>query len=392
MAEKSSHASLTFTVFVDSAMAALQERRKRWTCPECGTVNRAWREMCFECDVAYTYSAAASLPATKRARHVDDNALVEFKDENSKVIAKMKALTAVALKSDLQYVVSRLATSNKEFSDNKHENLKKTCILQRQMRLGQQVVQDFQDPGALWGYARRKFSSRATIAFELFSSARDTLLESEDAETKKLATNVLESNPTVVSIGGGPGNDLFGYLLFQRHVVNAQKDQAVAETLSATKSGEPNQSSTPSLYVCDFAPGWSPIVARVGELSDRNIQFQTCNLNMPLQHQAQEEGDELAVNNALNKILEQSASRPVVLVFCYVLSEVMGPSGDPPPLLEDLFCFCGAHRQNVLLLFREPHTQALETLLDRHNEDWQEGRDYWHLSYGGLMIRASSCK
>lgn len=44
-------------------------------------------------------------------------------------------------------------------------------------------------------------------------------------------------------------------------------------------------------------------------------------------------------------------------------------SGNPPPLLQDLFLYCGArHRDQVL--FREPNMQALQTLMDLKHEEW----------------------
>jgi len=364
------HAAVHF-----NAMSALQDRRQRWECPECGIVNRAWRDECFgeDCSVEYSSAIDAAKMTVQAQCNDDDNALVVFKDEKSKVIAKVPSTIAAALKSDLQYVVSRLAKCE-EYALNKHENLKRTCVLQRQMRTGQQVVQDFEDSGALWGYACRKFSSRAVMSFELFSSARATLLASCCAEIVALST-LLESDPTVISIGGGPGNDMFGYLLFQRHVVGltAAQQQDAAAAIS--------EQVPPHLHVCDFAPGWSPIISRVAELSGRNIQFQTCDLKVPLP-------GESAANRTLQELLEVTSvcrDSLMVFVFCYVLSEVMGPSGDPPPLLEDILAYYESRGHGALFLFREPHTQALQTLLSRH-EEWREGDDYWQLTGGGLMV------
>uniref|UniRef100_A0A7S0KYZ9 Uncharacterized protein n=1 Tax=Asterionellopsis glacialis TaxID=33640 RepID=A0A7S0KYZ9_9STRA len=91
-----------------------------------------------------------------------------------------------------------------------------------------------------------------------------------------------------------------------------------------------------------------------------------------------------------------SAMTVTVYLFCYVLSEVMGPSGKPPILLRDLLAYasksaasrsndCGCTNKHVFL-FREPHTQALKTLLHTSEKDWNEGTDFWHLSCGGLMV------
>ena len=359
-------------------MAALQHRRQRWKCPECGIVNRAWRNVCFGEDCNAEYSFVAVLKETKIMSTQDDS-LVEFKDENSKVIARVSPRIAAALRADIAYMMQRLVKT-RELAQNKHENLRKTNALQRQMRTGQQVVQDFEDSGALWGYTRRKFSSRAVMSFELFSSAREALLAGSE---RAALASMLDSHPTVISIGGGPGNDMFGYLLFERYVVGAQKCNVAA--LQTGLQPTANISDQARLYVCDFASGWSPIVARVAELSGQNIQFRTCDLNVPLR---EEKGT--AVNSALQEHLATAGhvGSPMVFVFCYVLSEVMGPSGDPPRLLEDLFRYYTTHGRGALFLFREPHLQALQTLLDRY-EHWRHGYNFWRLSGGGLMVWVS---
>lgn len=308
------------------------------------------------------------------AAAADDKVMVEFKDENSKVIAQMPLRIAAAIKSDLEYVVSRLVKS-KEYSQNKHMSLKKTDSLQRQMRTGQQVMEDFEDPAALFGYARRKFSSRAVISYELFSSARKTLLASDCERCIEIASILDSKASSVVSIGGGPGNDMFGYLLFQRY----GRCSDIGGADCAAMSEQP----PPRLHVFDFAKGWKPIVARVAELSNRTIEFHICNLKEPLQEDSQDS----SANQSLLEFLDATShdSSPIVFVFCYVISEVMGSSGDTPPLLEDLFMHYKSRGNGAVFLFREPHTQALQILLSRH-EDWCEGRDFWYLSNGGVMV------
>lgn len=362
-------------------MAALQDRRKRWKCPECSTVNRAWRDECFGEGCEVKYEAAMASKRRKTQHHAaDDGVVVDFKDENSKVIARIPSKVAALIKSDLQYVVSRLVKSE-EYSKNKHENLSKTDALQRQMRTGQQVLTDFEDSGALWGYARRKFSSRAVVSYELFCSARATLLASSSERGSDVAS-VLDSNPTVVSIGGGPGNDMFGFLLYQRYGLVADTHTVVVKDTAPVSEPSP----PPRLHVYDFARNWSPIVARVAELSGHTIQFQTCNLKEPLLVKPTDSSENGPLHNFLQAT--RTHTSPTVFLFCYVISEVMGSSGDPPPLLEDLFKHYNVHGNGALFLFREPHTHALQTLLSRHGE-WREGYDFWHLSHGGLMVWVS---
>ena len=77
------------------------------------------------------------------------------------------------------------------------------------MRRGEQKAEDFEDEGALWGYAKRKFSTRAVTTFTLFKAAHAAL----PAELKFMLTD----GPTVLSIGGGPANDIYGFVLFDKY-------------------------------------------------------------------------------------------------------------------------------------------------------------------------------
>lgn len=342
--------------------AASTQRKRRWQCPACATVNRAFRDDCFGTECNFQRKDLDGEDDSVRLGTANDDSkqfkeLVEFKDENSNVIARLDPQLAKAIRSELADMVQGLMRQTDKKKRKKDND--KTCALQKQMRKGLQVLGDFDDLDALWGYTRRKFFSRAITAFELFRSAEETLRAASTDGACKVFRNA-----TVYSIGGGPGNDLYGYLLFEKYGRGGLMEQ------EATEADQSNDSQ-PLLSVCDFAPGWKSIVDRVGELSGHDIKFHTCNLSFPLQSET-------------NSSLQSNVSK--VYLFCYVLSEVMGPDGNPPPLLEALFQRAQADPDNTtIFLFREPHDQALHRVLSRH-ADWKEGSQVWHLSHGGLMV------
>ena len=193
---------------------------------------------------------------------------VVFKDENSSVIAEVPAAVAARLDADITHVVTRLV-ADPAFAADRHANLEKAFVLQDRMRKGLQRISDFADLGALFGYARRKFRSRAITAYALLRSACDAL----PPELAVLLTEPAGRVTTVVSIGGGPGNDIFGYVLFVRHgafVRGGGTDDATAA--AGTVDGDVQA----DLNVVDFAPGWGTIVFRVAELTGQPIRFRGC--------------------------------------------------------------------------------------------------------------------
>lgn len=312
-------------------------------------VNRASRDACFQKDCSGAYPSS-SFPGL-----TEEGPDVEIKDEKSKVIAKVSSKLAVAIRADLN-VIQEGMTQSVFLLGDKRATSRNASILQQKMRKGNQVVDDFCDPGSLFVYARRKFSIRAVITFELLRMAR-TLLPPEQA--------ILDGNAVVISIGGGPGNDLFGYLLFQKFVVRATTSVA-----SPPLKG---------LHVFDFAAGWAPIVQQVAELSGHDISFNQSDLTASLASSVN-----CHVRDLLTRTLPHSDTT-LVFLFCYVLSEVMGVNGATPELLEDLLTYTVESRRNALFLCREPHEHALQTLLNDH-PNWVESTDYWHVPGGGLMI------
>ena len=103
---------------------------------------------------------------------------------------------AAIFERGLARVVQRLLDSEPYRSERArcHEAAR---ALQARMRKGTQVRADFEDELALWGYVAAKFASRARLAFRVCEIAG------------------IAARRAIASIGGGPGNDLFGAMAYQ---------------------------------------------------------------------------------------------------------------------------------------------------------------------------------
>lgn len=360
---------------------------------------------------------------------------IEFKDENSRVIARLNPQLAHSIRLDLRHVVQGLTKASCSFVNpaKKEENTHRACQLQKKMRKGIHTAMDFHDNvPALWIYTKRKFSSRAITTFELLRSAQESLRRTMPMVTSATSSlleesvrkqrgqqqrpfhfpscsNTIACTTTVLSIGGGPGNDLFGYLLFEKYGsqfgnsdITASSIDTAMETWQPTSHNINNKPIRSRLGVFDFASDWRPIVECVSRLSQEEISFHTCDLAAPLtletnasvvsftQPQYQlHNSDNLRSTPPRNT--NDSSHRVTIYLFVYVLSEVMGPAGDPPALLIDLLERAAAAANTEkdggmsIFLFREPHGQALRTLLSYYS-GWKEGTDFWRLSFGGLMV------
>lgn len=337
---------------------------------------------------------------------------IEFKDENSRVIARLCPQLASSLRLDLRDMVQGLTTASYSFvnSAKKEENTQRACQLQQKMCKGIQTATDFHDNApALWIYAHRKFSKRSITSFELLRSAQESL-----RRTMPMVT-LASCATTVLSIGGGPGNDLFGYLLFEKYGNQFSNSGMTASSIDTTMetcamqptSASHNINNKPirrRLGVFDFAPGWRPIVECVSRLSQEEVSFHTCDLAAPLtletnasvvsftqpQYQLHNANSNSPHTIPPSMNANDKNYRVTIYLFVYVLSEIMGPAGDPPALLINLLeraatANTGKDIGISIFLFREPHGQALRTLL-LHYADWKEGTNFWRLSFGGLMV------
>ena len=120
--------------------------------------------------------------------------------------------------------------------------------------------------------ARRKFRSRAITVYALLRSACDAL----PPELAGLLTTPAGRSTTVVSLGGGPGNDIFGYLMFVRHGAFFRVGPRGDTDAAAAAAAAGRATVQADLNVVDFAPGWGKIVARVSELTGQPIRFHGC--------------------------------------------------------------------------------------------------------------------
>lgn len=125
------------------------------------------------------------------------------------------------------------------------------------MRKGKQNKADF-DYYAAWGYVSAKFAQRAEMSYEATRSA--------------LTRNL--SFQRVISLGGGPGNDLFGAMV-------AIEEQALMTI--------PTPETEIKYFCFDWVDVWTPIVNKVGSLCNRNITAGHCDLTLPVNDVENEE-------------------------------------------------------------------------------------------------------
>jgi hypothetical protein len=176
---------------------------------------------------------------------------------------------------------------------------------------------------AVWGYVKHKFARRAILTFDILRN-----LEPEERRRRQHTAVVVEGShsagrwhvgrgggadggsndtaaaaaavvaaaaldevwtqlcdvETVVSLGGGPGNDLYGCVLWQQHVQQQQQQRrapavatpamtmpsAVTATAEEGSGAGAATARLRELVVLDFvAEGWAPVVRRLDELLRR---------------------------------------------------------------------------------------------------------------------------
>jgi hypothetical protein len=384
----------------------------RWTCGECSMRNKPWRDVCFGQNCWATKKEEeeeASITAATIVSSIYNNIrlLVEndeeetrrFKDENGNVIARLTESQAQRVRADLGIVTEGLNNYAASVI-MKHENTnreayngtRRNCQLQQKMRKGTQQKEDFDDRVALAGYARRKFAIRAMISLQLFRSffaAISIGTRNNDIRYDQLQRRLLsdddDASSQLISIGGGPANDLYGAVLFERHCYGTffPNNNRLRRFLSTT------------LHNFDLSPCWAPIVDQVSLLnSNRSIAgskgtsvmmtSQTCNLLEPLVSAANRE-----LANLINNNNDDSTSTYVrIFLFSYVINEVMKtPFGDTPPLLDDLIQAAQQQKgqqqgYSTIFLFREPNTASLLTIVARYAGTLE----FMELDYGGYGL------
>jgi SAM-dependent methyltransferase len=309
-----------------------------------------------------------------------------------------------------------LLEHNAAFQNNRKKNLEAANALQRKMKHGSVTVEDFGvgGEGALWGYVKRKMTRRALLSFEalrgLVEAAERGSCAARAEEGSKSAQHAsgaraaespaavsLANVPAsvaaalrgpeplrVASVGGGPGNDLYGFVLFRDLCCNA----------------EGSREREDRLWVMDFAARhWRPIVERVGEVLGRRIECVHCDIQKPLvgtSAQAEDagEGAQDGPQNGLERPAAGSAAEagsawspnaPMLAVcnemdlflFSFVLHEARGWR----PFLSQLW---ERAKPGAVFIFKDPSAWQERQLLS-HFSGWKEGVDYWWILGDGLV-------
>lgn len=394
--------------------------------------NKPWRDVCFgqncwatkeeeEASIIAAATVVSSIFVDKSILPI--RLLVEkeeeetrlFKDENGNVIARLTETQAQRVRVDLGIMTEGLnnyaasvimkhenTNNNREGYAGAGAGAHRNCHLQQKMRKGTQRKEDFDDRVALAGYARRKFATRAMISLQLFRSffaaissvGMDTAnndTRCEQLQGRFLSSDNGDASSQLISIGGGPANDLYGAVLFERHFYGT-----FFPNNNHTHRFLPN-----TLHSFDLSPCWAPIVDEVSRLNSNrstagstgtSVTFtsQTCNLLEPLVADANRELADL-INNNNNNGDNTSKNVLRIFLFSYVINEVMKtPFGDTPPLLDDLIQAAQQQKgqqcgRSTIFLFREPNTASLLTIISRYAGTL----DFLELGYGGygLVIR-----
>ena len=243
------------------------------------------------------------------------------------------------VKRELQGVMRALLGGEAAYTQSRKQNLAAGGALLAKMKVGEQQAVDFTS-GACWGYCKHKFERRVQQVCEAFGigAARHTALQ---------AALCTRAN-CVASIGGGPGNDLLGFVLFEKlgccaagsDVGGGAETGGVAGAAAPSEQAEQQQQQQQQqqqerLLVFDQASQWLPVVHKVAAIAGEAIGFGTCDVAAPLHG--------CAANAPLLELLQRLASAsdhdaahrqqlPMVLLLTYVLHEtVPTANGDPLP-------------------------------------------------------------
>eukprot|EP01052_Picozoa_sp_SAG31_P001276 SAG31_NODE_43_length_31224_cov_10.112578_3_plen_457_part_00 len=243
----------------------------------------------------------------------------------------------------------------------------KALELLDKMKKGRQIAADFGDEGALWGYAKYKWMSRAMLTCEAFRQAQQLNFLSP-----KLLLQLRTEGCTVASVGGGPGNDLFGLELCRQLILrNGDGDGDGNSDASGTRSSR--QAEPDRRFVFDFAAAeWAPLVKKAAGLLGCAAKCLRCDLSLPLGHD-------------VNTELRQLAPVTMVFLFSYILQEV-------GTLACWRACFASLWEMaptGALFYVKDPNDRTAHQvlqLLDAVRRGWQHGVDYCWVCGGVLLL------
>jgi len=241
-------------------------------------------------------------------------ALVPLKDDMGRVYASAPAEIVAAARERIRSFMQSFL-DEPAFVRERESNTAKGLALLDKMKKGQQTSADFADVGALWAYAKFKWPARSLLVFEAFRQAHGS------GFLAPAVARLASADCTVASVGGGPGNDLFGFELCRELILGGPAPTAPAGSGSGSGSGR----AACQRIVFDFAAEWAPLVEKAGSLSGPRTEWRGCDLSAPLE-------------DAANDALRGFASDADVVLLSYVLQEV-----------GTLFCW----RQCVRALWRQ---------------------------------------
>lgn len=194
--------------------------------------------------------------------------------------------------------------------------------LLRAMKAGTQQASMFENEGACSGYIARKFAERALLIFTALHVARQRvpwasrILEelaatAEDEELERVETSASGASPaaseprSIVSIGGGPGCCLFGWVLAEQLLLPPAGH-------SSTAADDSSLSPRPMLESWDWvSDAWAPWASLLNGLgtsgSDGRLVMRQCDITQPFAAQPH--------------VHSPDCRRERVFIFSYVLTE-----------------------------------------------------------------------
>lgn len=291
---------------------------------------------------------------------------VPLKDDMGRVYSHAPA--------DIVAVVrSRLGSFMQSFLDEpvyvaaRAEHQTKALELLDKMKKGQQTPEDFENPGALWGYAKYKWPARAMITFEAFRQAHCSGFL---AAGPRLSA----ADAKVVAIGGGPGNDIFGFELCRELVLSQPGSVGRVEGVDAGESCTFGAATMGQRIVFDFcAEAWAPLVTKAGTLLGCPAECCSCDLSRPL-------------TDIVNLRLRQVVDTATIFLFSYVLQEV-GTLGCWRSCLSSLW---KAAPVGALFYVKDPNDRTANQvlrLLGAESLGWREGVEYCWVCGDALLVR-----
>jgi hypothetical protein len=270
--------------------------------------------------------------------------------------------------------IQLLLSDEPRYQTTRKKNMLDSNVLQRQMKKGVVTRHDFSNQGALWGYMKHKFTKRALLVFEAFHSilrpppctlcnhiANSSASSSADPVLvrNQLLKKCSSSSKAfhVASIGGGPGNDLYGFVLFKELCLDGIDTDTDTEAATELLT---------ELSVFDFVEdAWSPLVDKVSNVIGYPINCLPCNVKAPL---CREENVEL-----LNRCRNVD-----IYLFSFVLHECRK---EWHAFLSELW----EHAQvNCIFYFKEPSDWIINRIIEHFG--WILHVDYWVVLGDGIVV------